>query len=165
MHFFWSVNACFCCVRLSYFRIQPRDWLGETSRKWSIVCRVVRKTKTRSVSEVVCVTAVITCCRWHGGGDVGGEAGGRRYWRSGLGVLKNREQSVMSRRCIITRDVTEPAKIRFRRIRILCFRSIGFGCGYGFATWSQLVLLNSYLSMSVYAKHRTGRHIAVPFSI
>jgi len=123
------------------------------------------KPKLDQSGEVVCVTAVITCCRWHGGGDVGGEAGGRRYWRSGLGVLKNREQSVMSRRCIITRDVTEPAKICFRRIRILCFWSIGFGCGYGFATWSQLVLLNSYLSMSVYTKHRTGRHIAVPFSI
>ena len=29
-----------------------------------------------------------------------------------------------------TRDVTEPAKIRIRRMRISCAKSVGFGCGF-----------------------------------
>jgi len=33
------------------------------------------------------------------------------------------------------------------------------------ATRSQLVLLNSYLSMSAYTKHQVGRHIPVPYGI
>ena len=29
-HFFWSVNACFCCVRFSFLLYtEPTDWLGE----------------------------------------------------------------------------------------------------------------------------------------
>jgi len=38
----------------------------------------------------------------------------------------------------LARDVTESAKIRFHQIRILCFKSVGFG----FATRSQLVPLS-----------------------
>jgi len=33
MHFFWLVNACFCCVRFRFFHTKPRDWLKETSPK------------------------------------------------------------------------------------------------------------------------------------
>jgi len=29
-----------------------------------------------------------------------------------------------------SRDVTEPAKIRIRRMRISCAKSVGFGCGF-----------------------------------
>ena len=45
-HFFWLLNECFCCVRFSFFHTKPRDWLGETSPKWPILCRVGRKTTT-----------------------------------------------------------------------------------------------------------------------
>jgi len=31
---------CFCCVRFSFFSTMPRGWLGRTSPKWSILCRV-----------------------------------------------------------------------------------------------------------------------------
>jgi len=41
-----------------------------------------------------------------------------------------------------TRDVTEPAKICFHRIRILCFRSVGFR--HVFATHSQLFPLSCH---------------------
>ena len=40
MHFFWLVNAYFCCVRFSFFHTKPRDWLGETSLKWPILWRL-----------------------------------------------------------------------------------------------------------------------------
>ena len=63
----------------------------------------------------------------------------------------------------VNRDVTEPAEIRFRRIHILCFKSVGFR--RGFDTRSQLVPLNSNLWMSVYIKQQNGRHILVPFDV
>jgi len=63
-------------------------------------------------------------------------------------------------RWVVTRVVTE---IFFHWIQILCSKSVGFGCG--FAMRSQLVSLNSYLSMSAYSKHQIGRHILVPFGI
>ena len=31
---------------------------------------------------------------------------------------------------LVSRDVTEPAKIRIRRMRILCAKSVGCGCGF-----------------------------------
>ena len=31
---------CFCCVRFSFFSTMPRDWLGRTSPRWSILCPV-----------------------------------------------------------------------------------------------------------------------------
>jgi len=40
----------------------------------------------------------------------------------------------------VCRDVTQPAKIRVRQIRILCFKSVGCRCV--FATQSQLVPLS-----------------------
>ena len=51
IHFFWLVNACFCCVRLSFFHIPSRDWLGETSPKWPILCKVGHKTTTQSINQ------------------------------------------------------------------------------------------------------------------
>ena len=53
-----------------------------------------------------------------------------------------------------TRDVTEPANIRIRRIRISCAKSVGFGCGCGFVVRSKLpaiivtVIQLSYLKLS-----------------
>ena len=40
-----------------------------------------------------------------------------------------------------TRDVTEPANIRIRRMRISCAKSVGFGCGCGFVARSNTSLL------------------------
>jgi len=57
VHFFWSVNACFCCVRFSFFlHTRPRDWLSETCSKLPILCWVGRKTTTQSISLVVVLT-------------------------------------------------------------------------------------------------------------
>ena len=56
VHFFWLANACFCCVRFSFFHTKPRDCLGETSPKWPILCRARRKTTTPTVSVVGWVT-------------------------------------------------------------------------------------------------------------
>ena len=41
---FHSCIACFCCVGFSFFSTKPRDWLGRTSLKWPILCRVWFKT-------------------------------------------------------------------------------------------------------------------------
>jgi len=49
VHFFWLVNACFCCVRFSFFHTKPSDWLVETSPKWPTLCRVRHKTTTQSI--------------------------------------------------------------------------------------------------------------------
>ena len=48
VHFLWFVNVCFCRVRFSFFHtgMKPRDWLGEMSLKWPLLCRVGRKTTT-----------------------------------------------------------------------------------------------------------------------
>ena len=43
-------NACFCCVRFSFSVTRPRDWLGETSPKSHMLCRVGRKTTIQSVN-------------------------------------------------------------------------------------------------------------------
>jgi len=42
VHFLWFVNVCFCHVRFSFFHtgMKPRDWLGEMSLKWPLLCRV-----------------------------------------------------------------------------------------------------------------------------
>ena len=47
--FFPLMNACFCCVRFSFFHTKPRDWLWEMSPKWPILCRVGCKTATQSI--------------------------------------------------------------------------------------------------------------------
>ena len=41
-----------CCVRFSFFHTKTRDWLGETSPKWCIMCRLGRKTTTQSINQV-----------------------------------------------------------------------------------------------------------------
>jgi len=38
-----SCIVCFCCVRFTFFSTKPRDWLGITSPKWPILCRVGEK--------------------------------------------------------------------------------------------------------------------------
>ena len=42
-----------CCVRFSFFHTETRDWLGETSPKWSIMCRLKRKTTTQSINQSI----------------------------------------------------------------------------------------------------------------
>jgi len=39
------MHVCFCCVCFRFFSTKPRDWLGRTSPKWLILCRVGRKTQ------------------------------------------------------------------------------------------------------------------------
>jgi len=46
---FCSCVVCFYCFGFSFFSTMPRDWLGRTSPKWPIWCRVGRKTSTRSI--------------------------------------------------------------------------------------------------------------------
>ena len=60
IRFFWLVNVCFGCIRFSFFHTKPRDWLGETSLKLPILCRVGRETTTQSILVVrpsVCADA------------------------------------------------------------------------------------------------------------
>jgi len=59
VHFFWLVNACFCCVRFSFFHTEARDWLGETPPKWPTLCRLGRKTITQSIGQVSLLRAII----------------------------------------------------------------------------------------------------------
>ena len=51
VHFFRLVNACFCCVRFSFFPYQARRLAWETSPKSPILCRAGRKTTTQPVSQ------------------------------------------------------------------------------------------------------------------
>ena len=54
------IGVCvLCCVGLVFSHNQPRDRLGETSRKWPILCRVGHKTTTQSISQQF--VAVSTC--------------------------------------------------------------------------------------------------------
>jgi len=62
VHFFWLVNVWFCCVRFSFFHTKPRDWLGETSPKWPILCRVGCQTATQ-ISQSACL---LLSCEWLG---------------------------------------------------------------------------------------------------
>ena len=59
------VNACYCCVRFSFFRTKPRDWLGETSPKWPVLCRVGRKTTTQAINQSIspsCIDGLEALC-------------------------------------------------------------------------------------------------------
>ena len=59
VHFFWSVNACFCCVIGLVFSIRAKRlaW-GETSPKWRpILCRVGRKTTIQSIKSMMFLAA------------------------------------------------------------------------------------------------------------
>ena len=42
---------CFCCAVFRFFTTMPRDWLGRTSLKWPVLCRVGRKTLTQSINQ------------------------------------------------------------------------------------------------------------------
>jgi len=46
------VYACYCCVRFSILSTMPRGWLGRTSLKWPILCRVGRTTLTQSAGDI-----------------------------------------------------------------------------------------------------------------
>ena len=37
VHFFLLVNACFCCVRFSFFHTKPTDWPGENMSEMTFV--------------------------------------------------------------------------------------------------------------------------------
>jgi len=51
-------------------------------------------------------------------------------------------------------DVTEPANIRIRRMRISCSKSVGFGCGCGFVVQSKLsAILATAIQLSYYKKY------------
>ena len=78
LHFFWLVNAWFCCVKFSFFHTKPRDWLGETSQKWPILCWVGHKTTTQSINLWLWIGACLAalcyvvyfwywyhCSKWH----------------------------------------------------------------------------------------------------
>jgi len=41
----------FAFVVFQFFSTKPRDWLGRTSPKWLILCRVGRKTTTQSINQ------------------------------------------------------------------------------------------------------------------
>jgi len=71
------VYVCLCCVRFSFFSAMPRDWLGRTSPKWLILCRVGRKNLTRSESGSVRIIVIIMLLRWWSLRLYGG-----RFWRS-----------------------------------------------------------------------------------
>jgi len=58
--------VCFCCVRFSFFSTMLRDWLGRTSPKWRILCRVGRKTLTRQSISLRSLNSDWTCC-WRQG--------------------------------------------------------------------------------------------------
>jgi len=69
VHFFWLVNECFCCVWFIFVHTKPRDWLGETSPKWPILCRVRCKTTTQSVNQPtwgywLWSKPMVTLCLW-----------------------------------------------------------------------------------------------------
>ena len=49
---FICVYVCLCCVRFSFFSTTPRGWLGRTSPKRPILCRVGCKTLTQSINYV-----------------------------------------------------------------------------------------------------------------
>jgi len=53
VHFFLLVNVSFCCVRFSFFPNKAKDWLGETSPKWPILCRVGCKTTTQPINTAL----------------------------------------------------------------------------------------------------------------
>jgi len=55
---FCSCTVCFCCVRFNFLSTMPRDWLGRTSPKWPILCRVGRKNLTQSINWVSVVVFV-----------------------------------------------------------------------------------------------------------
>ena len=56
-------------------------------------------------------------------------------------------------------DVMKPTKIRFHRIWISCFKSVGFGCGC--ATWSQLMHEATLQLHKKEIPHNTSFHVSL----
>jgi len=56
------MHVCFVVFDL-FFSTKPRDWLGRTSPKWPILCRVGRKILTQFLfameSTTVCFVSVL----------------------------------------------------------------------------------------------------------
>ena len=53
--FFTDVCLLWLCL-FSFFSTKPRDWLGRTSPKWPIVCRVGRRTLTQLINcQFICL--------------------------------------------------------------------------------------------------------------
>ena len=57
-----SCVVCFCCVGFSFFSTMPRDWLGRTSLKWPVLCRVGSKTLTQSIQS--CAFSCLSKCKF-----------------------------------------------------------------------------------------------------
>ena len=58
----WTICSCVvccCCVTFSFFSATPRDWLGRTSLKWPILCRVGCKTSTPSIKHTHTLSVVV----------------------------------------------------------------------------------------------------------
>jgi len=54
---YFVLDACLLLLCLfQFFSTKSRDWLGRTSPKWLILCRVGRKTTTQSINSF------ILCC-------------------------------------------------------------------------------------------------------
>ena len=49
-------------------------------------------------------------------------------WTGSQSIARSAELVKAVRNLDVCRDVTQPAKIRFRQIRILCFKSVGCRC-------------------------------------
>ena len=55
VRFFWLMNACFCCVRFSFYSTPSQEiGLGGTCPNWPILFRVGHKTTTQSITYRVC---------------------------------------------------------------------------------------------------------------
>ena len=58
----------FMCAWFSFFGTEPSDWLGRTSPKWPVMCRLGRRIVTQSLNLELRITSVIsaaglsTCC-------------------------------------------------------------------------------------------------------
>jgi len=55
----------FVVLGLFFFHTKPRDWLGETSPKWPVLCRVGRKTTTQSISQCAWLVGVLRPMLWY----------------------------------------------------------------------------------------------------
>jgi len=61
----FRMNVCFCCNRFSFCSTTPRDWLGRTSPKWPVLCRVGRETLTQCRSWFCCMTPEHAFSAWN----------------------------------------------------------------------------------------------------
>jgi len=59
LDYFVLVFFAFWCVTFSFFSTVPRDWLGRTSPKWPILCRVGRGTSTQPINQSVVLLKIV----------------------------------------------------------------------------------------------------------